>query len=496
MALPSFKTASQESLPPDNEKSAQFFGRLGYGLADAVADLVDNSIDADAKNVHIRFIRSDTGIHSVIIADDGNGMTSVELREAMRFGSRSSKSGTELGKYGIGLKSASLSQADKVTVLSRRGKSTIGRCWTLENVKKNWTCDILREREVSEAFAVPFGEFTIARSGTIVVWEDLEHLQALPNHVGQVLTRKKKELLTELGIRFHRFIESGRLSISIDEQMALEEPGEISTYVTPLDPFGYERSPHNDYPAILNLKVGTSSFTAECHIWPPNSRVPNYRLGGGRVALRQGFYFYRNDRVIQAGGWNQIRADDGEPHFSLARVKVDLPSSLDSLFKLDVTKSRLDPAPAFLRALLSAKDARGITFDRYIDQAEKCYRKQKTKDRARFPVIPGTGLSKKAQQAITAILKEPGTEKPKKISFEWALLDSDEVIRVNPSGKTLLLNSRFRRDVSEGGSNDAPVLKLALMFLIQDEFRKSFSTKVSDEWIQKINLALIASLKK
>ena len=86
-------------------------------------------------------------------------------------------------------------------------------------------------------------------------------------------------------------------------------------------------------------------MVAECHIWPPQSHALGYRLGGGKVALRQGFYFYRNNRVIQAGGWNGVRGDDGEPHLSLARVKIDLPSELDSMFKLDVTKSRLDPSP-------------------------------------------------------------------------------------------------------------------------------------------------------
>ena len=495
MALPTFKTVRQETLLPDEAKSGDIFARLGYRIADAIADLVDNSVDAAATNVHVRFVRTEAGIHSVIIADNGSGMSEDELTEAMRFGSRSSKSGEQLGKYGIGLKSASLSQADSVTVLSRRGRSMVGRRWTLANVKRKWACDVLHDKEVREAFAGPFGQFRIARSGTIVIWEELEHLQALPNQVDKVLARTKKELLTELGIRFHRFIESGRLAISIDEQSAFEEPGEIPTYVSPLDPFGYEQSPHRDYPVVLKLRVNNSVFPAECHIWPPRSRTPNYKLGGGKVALRQGFYFYRNDRVIQAGGWNQVRADDGEPHYSLARVKVELPSSLDSLFKLDVTKSRLDPAPAFMRALQGAETSNGITFDKYIEQAETTYRKQKTIDRARFPVVPGSGLSVKAQRAIASILKENGTARPTKVSLKWSRLDSDEIVKVEAGEPVVLINSRYKRALSEGGTGDAPVLKVALMFLLQDEIGKSFLTKVSEERLQRINLALIASLK-
>lgn len=493
--LPVFKAERVESLPPDENKSGDIFSRLGYRIADAIADLVDNSIDARAKHIHVRFVRSTQGIHSVVIADDGEGMDADELKEAMRFGSRSKKGGHHLGKYGIGLKSASLSQADRVTVLSRRGKHMIGRRWILENVKRDWSCEILRTQEVAAAFSIPFGEFRIAKAGTIVIWEQLEHLHALPNHVDKVLERTKKELLTELGIRFHRFIDSGRTAISVDEQDALEEPGELPTYVCALDPFGYQESGDREFPVTLKLKVGDVAFPAELHIWSPKSRHPNYKLGGGKVALRQGFYFYRNDRVIQAGGWNQIRADDGEPHFSLARVKIELPSALDSLFKLDVTKSRLDPAPAFTRALLEA-NRDGMTFERYIERAERVYRRQKTKDRARFPVIPGNGLNASAQQAIATILKEDGAGRPTKVAFKWEKLSYDEIVKIEPGEPVILLNSWYKKALAEGAGTDAPVLKLVLMFLLQDEIGKSFLTKVSSERLQKINLALIASLKK
>src|SRR5262249_32109340 len=157
---------------------ADIFSRLGYKISDAIADLVDNSVDEQARKVHIRFVRGTDGIHNVIIADNGNGMSDEELREAMRVGSRSSKSDKQLGKYGIGLKSASLSQAETVTVLTRQGKSVIGRRWTLENVRNNWSCDILQVSDVQRALNGTFGEFRITKSGTVIIWERLEHLKA------------------------------------------------------------------------------------------------------------------------------------------------------------------------------------------------------------------------------------------------------------------------------------------------------------------------------
>src|SRR5262245_3423897 len=120
---PSFEVSGTETLEPDERQAGDIFARLGYKIWDAVADLVDNSVDAKATRVLVRFVTSAEGVHSVIIADNGRGMDAGELREAMRFGSKSAKNQKQLGKYGIGLKSASLSQADVVAVLSKKAGS-------------------------------------------------------------------------------------------------------------------------------------------------------------------------------------------------------------------------------------------------------------------------------------------------------------------------------------------------------------------------------------
>jgi len=490
-----FRTESSEVLLPDTEKAYDIFARLGYKIPDAIADLVDNSVDAEAANVHIRFGRTAAGIHSVVIADDGRGMSEAELREAMRFGSRIPRSGRQLGKYGIGLKSASLSQARTVTVLTRQGRTTNGRRWTEEKAKAGWNCEILKASDVRTAFASPIGAVETAKSGTIIIWERLTHLQTLPANVDTVLARATAELQIELGIRFHRFLEKQLLTIGVDQQYGPEEPTGVCVHVTPLNPFGYEHSGHPDYPARLRFNLEETAVVAECHIWPPQSHALGYRLGGGKVALRQGFYFYRNNRVIQAGGWNGVRGDDGEPHLSLARVKIDLPSELDSMFKLDVTKSRLDPSPQFISTLRGVTVSNGITFDRYLSSAEAAYRRQKKKEAAKFARVPGSGFSKKAQKAIATILAEPGAGRPKKVAFKWALIDPDEIVRVDAENDVLFLNSRYRPDLSEGNRNDAPVLKLALLLLLQKELDKSFATAKSIEWLQRVNQALLASMK-
>lgn len=111
------KVSRMEQLLPDPQRSGAMFARFGYSLSEAIADLVDNSIDAEATQILVRFVRTDEKIARVLIVDNGKGMKDEVLSEAMRFGSKSAKPANALGKYGFGLKSASLSQARIVTVL-------------------------------------------------------------------------------------------------------------------------------------------------------------------------------------------------------------------------------------------------------------------------------------------------------------------------------------------------------------------------------------------
>jgi hypothetical protein len=486
-----------EHLPPDDEKVGNVFARLGYQFADAVADLVDNSIDAGARHIHVRFVRHTKGIHSVLIADDGIGMSDAELHEAMRFGSRSKKTGKELGKYGIGLKSASLSQADVVTVLTRkaRAKAINGRRWRLELVKKGWKCEVLDPAGSAKVLRDDVGAVNFKLSGTLVIWEKLEHLHALPTNIDQVLERTIRTLHTELGIRFHRFLESESVAITTDQQELGEDPSEIHVPIRALNPFSYDQSGDEKYPLKLPLIVAGIKLPVVCHVWPAKSNALGYRLGGGKVALRQGFYFYRNDRLIQAGGWNGLRGDDGEPHLSLARVQVDVPDSLDSIFKLQVTKMGLQPTPEFIQALQAAKGPGGLTFEKYISDAQSVYRKRKTIERARFPMVPADGLSPNAIKGIAKVLKEKGCPSPEPVSFRWSRLDPYELFRITPGKLQVQLNTLYRKQLAHNGKNDAPVLKLALLLLLQDELQKASVRQSAEEWIRRVNEAMIAALK-
>jgi hypothetical protein len=434
-----------------------------------------------------------------MIADNGQGMDQAALREAMRFGSRHDKTAEQLGKYGIGLKAASLSQADSVTVITRTAKSKTchGSRWLLNNVKADWKVEILDSRGACEAIAPGCGPVTFARSGTMVVWEKLEHLQALPNLVERVLQKTTAELHVELGVRFHRFIERGKLEITTDQLKLGSAPSTVHVPIKALDPFSYEASGHAQYPRRISLNVDGKKVPLVCHIWPPKSKAPGYRLGGGKVASRQGFYFYRNDRLIQAGGWNGLRSEQSEPHLSLARVAVEVPSSLDSVFKLQVTKMGLQPTPEFAKALFeAASDGYSAVFERFLADAQSVYRKQKAAEKERFLAVPSDGFSAPALKAMVSVIAPAKKHKKETVKFKWAKLDPYEMFRLGKKPLRIELNVAYRKQVAHNGTNDAPMLKVALLLLLQEHLLKAYSKDGVEKWLRQVNEVMIASLKK
>ena len=488
-----------EPLRPDDKKSALIFARLGYSVPEAIADLVDNSIDAKASRVLVRIVRTDERIQRVVIADNGRGMNDGILLEAMRFGSRTEKGSSSLGKYGIGLKAASLSQAKIVTVLSKHKGRYVGRRWTYENIGKGWVCEVLRGSDVSRLLSDGLPPVGIRSSGTVVVWEDLEHLVATKARIEETLDEALRALSNDIGLRFHRFISRRRLKVFLDVQTAGEPPTTIRQEVKPLDPFDYPSSGREGYPKRFHIALGgNGKLEIECHIWPAKSEEAGYKLGGGKVSARQGFYFYRNDRLIQAGGWNGTREDDNEPHLSLARVKVDLPAKFDGLFKLDVRKSKVEPPPMFAPNVNAAEE-RGNSFKQYVKDAQLAYRRQKKKDAALFSFLPGRGFPASARGSVRRILWEKGSGRPQLVHFGWDELDPDVFVELDRETNKIILNSLYRSRIllsKRASGADAPAIKLLFLLLLQDEFPRKHSSEKYREWMERVNHAMVAVLKK
>lgn len=349
---------------------------IGYDLPSAVADLVDNAIDANAEEITVDLVAS--GPDSWLrVTDNGLGMSRRQLDEAMRYGADASYSERSLGHFGLGMKTASLSQCRRLTVASRpceEGKFE-ARQWDLDDVLDRNSWDLRRVREtdlpprVNDFFSSP-------QSGTVVLWERLDRiLPARPTTglTARVLTTATSEIGAHLSMVFHRFLSGEAFDHRKKIQIIVNgEP------LTAWDPFA------RDEPETQALPTQTLTFSdpdrGEMKVVVAPFVLPGQQLfsspeahrsaaGPKRWNRQQGFYIYRRDRLIQSGGWNRLRTLD--EHAKLARIAVDLPDGHEDLFSVDVAKMRV-AIPEDLRPSLRAVAAGVISHaqNRYRDHID------------------------------------------------------------------------------------------------------------------------------
>jgi hypothetical protein len=473
------------------------FKNIGYSLPAAVADLVDNSVDAVASRVLIRFLHTEDAPVSLIVVDNGRGMRERDIDRGMQFGGRRPYEDTDIGMYGMGLKSASLSQADNVTVLSKAARSNaVGRRWTEAQAKAGWKCDVIARGFAAGELQRPWhAGLDTSRSGTIIRWDHVRDFQKATGRVASYLRSVRLSIANHLGLQLHRFLKAGRLSVVIDAENV--ETGEIGaqTVVVALDPFGYPMSGATGYPKKFRISIpGMGGLEAIAHIWPARAKNPGYKLGGGAVSRRQGFYFYRNDRLIQAGGWNNYR-DDAEPHLSLARVEVDLPRRLEAFFSIRFSKSGVDAPLSFVNAVQVATSDDGTSFAAYIDRAIDVYRAKSSS--AMKPVVPpGPGLRSDLRKVVRNNF--PVIPRDDEVTIRWGRLPADKFFEIDRENRVLVLNSVYRRVVlgdRAASKADAPIVKALLFLLLNDMFRTQRESAVEKSTIAAYQAVLVSAAR-
>lgn len=341
-----FDDYPSEEAGPRADAMLETLRSIGYTLDTAVADIIDNSIAAGATLIRLEIVWH--GEQSTLsIADDGRGMDAAALREAMRPGSRhpgQTRHKDDLGRFGLGLKTASFSQCRRFTVLSKpAGGEVVFRCWDLDyvNQAKAWNllCHVFDESLIAQLSAQP--------QGTIVFWEKLDRLvgelhYGNPQHEA-IFGQYVKLVEHHLSMVFHRYLEDGSLSIEVNGQE-----------LTPWDPF---LSAEPSTQRLPEEPLFNGQVTVRPYILPHHRRLSHPDLFDRAGGLRgwnahQGFYIYRNRRLLVAGDWlNLFRREE---HCKLARIMVDLPNTLDNEWQIDIRKAQSHP-PAILR-----KDLRRI----------------------------------------------------------------------------------------------------------------------------------------
>lgn len=475
-----------EKTPPNPKRTKDAFGRIGYTLSEAIADLLDNSIDAKARRVLVRFVYDRDEVRAVYIADDGHGMSPSTLSEAMQFGSHLKHSDGDLGKYGMGLKSASFSQCKTLTVLTRKSGEVSGRRWVDKEIDKDWLCEILSTSDCQRILDSDWAPLSLKHSGTIVIWNQLTGLHSSQTNPLETINREIAVLSNQLGLTFHRFLESGALEIHLGSISIGARGNAITQMVLPLNPFGYPASGDAAYPQKVDIPTDTgASIELHCHIWPAKSRLPEYKLGGGKVSSRQGFYFYRNNRLVQAGGWNGLRDDDSEPHLSLARVAVDIPPQI----QVSVQKAHVIDLPkGFI------KNARHAT-SKYIKAADNAYRRGKPSEPS-MPLVLGKGFTAELRQVAKSRLVNDET-KVLAVDFTWKKLKPSNVFEIDGDNGVVHLNSLYRKSIvgkSESTPNDAQSLKLCLFFILREFVSKTRLSRSDKQRIELVNDLLLRDL--
>jgi len=363
------------SNPPDALRFFRASRERGYELNQAVTELIDNSITAGAKKIKIDFYRlQDTQNFVFLIADDGNGMDRQGITNAMKFGSDESDNPEDLGKYGMGLKDASLSQCRKFTVFSIKKnemnrRKFYGGCWDIDHIQK---------RKDFKMIGLDYSEITknklikndyFKNFNTIILWENIDKIDGTLENTerpGRIVGTKTGRLETFIRMTFHRFLD-GSLGNKKKIVIILND-----RYLKAWDPFcSHEKNTdtRKKIPFKLHELPNSSDILIEPYILPTKdgkfkfSSIEAWKDAKGLLSWNdsQGLYIYRENRLVQYGGWLGTREKD--EHIKYARIAISFKKQHDGPFGISVTKTKITLPDSLHEFLKYNKDIKKVIGD-------------------------------------------------------------------------------------------------------------------------------------
>ena len=329
-------------LEPDPTRVMEGLRDTGYSFNTAMADLVDNSISAKATIIKVKISKNPDNTVNVYIADNGIGMDLDELKNAMRYGSVRRQDPSSLGKFGLGLKTASTAFCRCLSLLSKNEISEYHKVqWDLDEIAKTnkW---LLLQPEINEDEIDLLEEVTDGKSGTLVIWDKVDRLLKTYSNNGY-LNKAYNKLIEDLKFHFsmvyQRFLDTNFTSAPNVEIYVNDSKIEA------WDPFCLKH-PKTKQLAITDIPVEmpnglNTKFHLGAYLLP---RIDDFASKEERASARvsndfEGFYVYRENRLIYFGSWLGMFTND--PHISLLRVDFSFDHTLDDAFNVDIKKSRI-----------------------------------------------------------------------------------------------------------------------------------------------------------
>ncbi|MBE7339836.1 ATP-binding protein [Corynebacterium aurimucosum] len=477
------------ALPP----KASINAALGanHDIRTGLDELVDNSIDAGASMVAIILHTRAKRIVQLSIHDDGVGMSKDKLEDVLRLGGHEAHSEKNIGRYGMGLKEGSFSNADETMIVSRvRGQHMVG----YQLSKTSFDAGLLSENSCTQVWNTR-PESVKSRSGTSIVWTKLPNVYAGTDdqEAGRFLNRVSEGIRLHLAIRYHRFIEDGRLKLElysqVDDMLAFS-----AGPIRGVNPFGYRRSARKQYPLRLTINGDPEAPGITAHLWVNRSKTDEFNLEGKDELGHQGFYFYDADRLITQGGWSSFRS----PHkqWKLARFEVDDPRVIENYLTISPQKGSVrlhESFYSFVKQLRNPDDT-SIDFERVLEDSASVIRAANKKSGKPDPLADtGRGIARSIQEVLWASER---TKSADPINVAWGEVGDGGLLELDHSEHLIIINEDFRAHFTHGhvGLNDAPVLK-TLLYLLFNHLLSSGrwtgkSTSNADLWIAMLNAAL------
>jgi len=331
-------------LPPDPERVIVGLRDTGYEFNTAVADIVDNSIAANATRVRLQLAADLKGNIRLLIADNGDGMDRQGLINAMQYGSKARPSAASLGKYGLGLKTASTAFCKRLSVISRPAGNakTLMATWDLYHVAQAKKWSLLLSEKCDEEAVELLDDVAEGHAGTVVLWQNVDRLikdysDPSGKPARKAIQTKEDALRHHLAMVYQRFLDA---SDERAQNVVIELNGRP---VAPWDPFQRGLSELvAEEPMSSRLADGREAkFTVRAFILPRREEFPNDQLASAALLSndRQGIYIYRENRLIHEADW--LGLYQKEPHLTLLRVEFSFDHNLDDAFHLDIKKSQI-----------------------------------------------------------------------------------------------------------------------------------------------------------